>query len=298
MPIKIKFETLVDDVQNLLNGHDLTKSVQEFSDKLGVDIAARFTAHGLDRKPTLRMSNIGRPMRQLWYEMNGVKGTPLPPEAKFKFLYGDILESLFLYLSKEAGHDVQSEQKEIKYEDITGHIDAVIDGVLVDIKSCSTHSWEKFNSGTLLTDDPFGYIAQLTGYKNALDIQRAAFIAIDKVTGRICTFELPGDGQELDLKSRIRDVRAAMGSDVEPDRCYPDKPVSKKDVSGNMVLGIGCSYCAFKEHCWRDSNEGQGLQLRHYSTGPKWFTKIAKEPRLKYKEQEEDDTNFPTKDSQ
>lgn len=284
------FSTLVQDVQKLLDGKDLSESAQAFSDKLGLMVVNRFKRHGEDRVPKLSISNVGRPLRQLWYDMNGFKGEPLSPETKFKFLYGDLIEEVFLFLAVEAGHEVTDLQRRVEVDDVSGKIDAIIDGVLVDVKSCSTRSYEKFETGKILTDDPFGYIAQLNGYKKALGITRAAFIPIDKVLGKISVFELPDD--DYDVSARIRVVREAVAQKEPPERCYEPKKVSKTDKSGNLILSSGCSYCGHKFRCWADANEGQGLLVRHYSSGPKFFTRLVKEPRLKYEVEYE---QFPTK---
>ena len=43
---------------------------------------------------------------------------------------------------------------------------------------------------------------------------------------------------------------------------------------------MGCSYCQFKHSCWKEANEGRGLRTFLYSTGPKHFTHVEKEPRV------------------
>jgi hypothetical protein len=290
-----EFATLIQDVQKLLDGKDLSKTIGGFSDKLGAMVADRFLKHGEERLPRLSMSNIGKPLRQLWYEMNGYKGETLTPETKFKFLYGDLIEELFLFMAVEAGHDVQELQTQVNFDGIPGKIDAVIDGVLIDVKSCSSRSFDKFQTGSLVTDDPFGYIAQLSGYKQALGIKRAAFIAIDKVTGKICVFELTDDMVKgYDVSKRIKTVRDTVVLSSPPARCYEPKPVSKTDKSLNLILGTGCSYCSHKFTCWADSNGGKGLQVRYYSSGPKFFTSLIKEPRLKSEAEFE---SFPVKET-
>ena len=88
----------------------------------------------------LRFSSLGRPDRQIWYMANS-QGGPQELNAKtyFKFLYGDIIELLVLFLAKEAGHKVEREQEEIEVDGVLGHIDAIIDGVVVDVKSASPY---------------------------------------------------------------------------------------------------------------------------------------------------------------
>lgn len=290
------FDTLVQDIESLFNGVDLSERIHHLTDRLNSTFISRFLEYSEERKPALRLSNVGRPFRQLYYEMKGYKGEPLSPQTKFKFLYGSLLEELVLFLAKEAGHEVTREQEECEVDGVKGHIDGFVDGVLIDAKSCSTRSFEKFEKGTVLTDDPFGYIAQLSGYAQALKAERAAFLPIDKVVGKIITFELTQDVRDkYDISKRIADQRKSLASDILPPRCYEPKPISKTDKSGNLVLAIGCSYCGHRIHCWSDSNEGQGLQTRFYSSGPKHFVKIVKEPRLK-SNTEEFYEPFPTKD--
>src|SRR5690606_25725922 len=91
-------------------------------------------------------------------------GEPLRPEAYLKFLYGDILEDLLLFLAEAAGHTVVGRQDEQEIAGIKGHRDCVIDGTVVDAKSASSYSFKKFKEGRLREDDPFGYVDQLQSY--------------------------------------------------------------------------------------------------------------------------------------
>jgi hypothetical protein len=38
---------------------------------------------------------------------------------------------------------------------------------IIDIKTASNFAFNKFKKGTLADDDPFGYLAQLSGYEEA-----------------------------------------------------------------------------------------------------------------------------------
>ena len=243
-----------------------------------------------DRKPSLRMSNLGKPLRQLWYELNNYEGEALEGKTLLKFSYGHLVESLVIILAEAAGHKVEKLQEEIEVDGVKGHIDAVIDGVLVDVKSCSSYSFNKFKYGKVFDDDPFGYVAQLSGYAHALGLP-AAWIAIDKVSGEICVLYLPKEKiDSYDVRDRIAITRKAISSTTPPERCYQDEPDGK---SGNRKLSIGCSYCAFKQECWKDSNNGAGLSVYFYSTGPRYLTNVAKEPKVN---KEEAEVNFPIKD--
>ena len=117
-----------------------------------------------EAKRTLRMSNVGKPARMLWYEVNStVEKEEFNGPTYLKFLYGDLIEEVVLFLAEVAGHSVSDRQRQVVVSDIVGHIDGVVDGVLIDVKSTSPHSFKKFKDGTLRNDDPFAYISQLSG---------------------------------------------------------------------------------------------------------------------------------------
>ena len=251
----------------------------EFGKSVGDIIAQRLrdTKKG-EREFTLRMSNIGKGARQLWYQKRYGSGEELPPHTLIKFMFGDIIEQLVLFLAKLGGHSVSATQAEVALDGIKGHIDADIDGVTVDVKSASTHAFKKFADGTLAENDAFGYVEQLAGYCTARDTD-GAFIAVDKQNGHV-TY-LPFSKKELDVfdvKGRIEYVKQVIESDVEPERCYPDEPIGE---SGNRALGVNCSYCPFKHKCWADSNGGLGLRTFLYAKGPVYLTHVEVEPKVR-----------------
>lgn len=223
------------------------------------------------------MSNIGKGARQLWYDKNYGREEDLPPHTLIKFIFGDIIELLVLFLARAAGHDVRDCQAEVVRGGIKGHIDAEIDGVTVDVKSASTHSFRKFADGTLSENDPFGYIEQISGYAKARGTD-GAFLAVDKQNGHIAY--LPFTKEELDvfdIDSRIEYVKEVVEQPEPPERCHPDE---KMGESGNRKLGVNCSYCSHKTRCWADSNGGIGLRTFMYSGGPVFLTKVAVEPKV------------------
>lgn len=261
------FDTLIPDIYSLFE-----------QDIEHIDIGISHTEH--QSRNTLRMSNIGRPLRQLYYDLTGQEGEKLTSQIKFKFQYGHFLEDALMALATRAGHEVTDRQREVELDGVLGHIDGIIDGVLVDVKSASPQSYKKFENGSLLGDDPFGYCDQLSSYWACLpEVERAGFLAIDKVSGKICFHELDKNKKkDRDaISKRISQINDMVAGTEEPERCYSTVPEGK---AGNERLGVGCSYCAHKFHCWRDSNDGQGLKVYTYSTGPKFFTKVVKEPRV------------------
>jgi len=225
----------------------------------------------------LRMSNIGRPARQLWYESRKeTEPTPLKAPTHIKFLYGHLLEELLLLFSKIAGHTVSDEQKEVEVDGIKGHIDCKIDGQVVDIKTASNFGFKKFKEGTLYQDDPFGYMHQLAGYEASEGTTEGGFLAINKETGELSLYR-PGDLTKPNVNGTIDSLKNKLNSDTPPEKCYQPVPEGKK---GNMRLPTGCAYCGFKNECWSDANNGRGLRAFKYSNGVKYFTRVTSTPNV------------------
>ena len=266
--------TLAEDIYKLLEEGteaDLTEEVDAFSFRLASLIKDRLRPK--EEKRTLRMSNIGKPDRMLWYECKSdiPKGDFNGP-TYLKFLYGDLIEEIVLFLAEVAGHTVEDRQREVNVDGIVGHIDAVVDGVLIDVKSTSPHSFKKFKDGTLRNDDPFAYIPQLSGYLQGTGIKHGGYIAVDKQNGNIAFMPLTEE-DEYDVKERIQKIKVVVASEDPPPRCFSPEPMGK---SGNLKLPAGCSYCSFNLECWKDV----GLRKFLYSTGPVWMTHVEKEPEV------------------
>lgn len=278
LPNKPKtIDTLVDDIYFMFGEDHFPHDPQEFV-KFGKNLEELFhdRFNAVRDKPTLRMSNIGRPDRQLWYDINGTgEKEKLPPATFIKFSYGDMIEQMALLYAKMSGHSVEREQEEVEVDGIKGHIDAVIDGVVVDVKSASSFSWQKFDSGTLLEpgNDPFGYVAQLAGYVEAISPgAEGAFLAVDKTLGKLSLLRVsPQILAKYRVRDRIENIKQVVASPNIPERCYDDVPDGK---SGNMKLSTGCSYCPHKFNCW------ENLKTYYYSTGPRYLTKVVREPRV------------------
>lgn len=275
--------TLIPDIYALF-GSDKVEVTDDllnmFSRDMSDLLSSRLSDSGT-RTPTLRMSNIGKPDRQLWYDINGThEREPLLPYTFIKFLYGDILEHLLLFLARQAGHTVEYQQKELSLDGITGHIDAYIDGWLIDCKSASPQGFVKFETGSLFNpgNDPFGYVGQLSGYAEADGAENAAFLAIDKVHGKLALLPIPEEVRKAyDVRQRILDAKEVIKHPEPPRRCYLPKEDGK---SGNLVLDTPCSYCNHKFECWNDANDGLGLRVFYYSNGPKYFVEVKREPQV------------------
>lgn len=276
--------TIPEDIYALLdddNDHEVSEENVEWAGEMVKSILRSRLKKREEKRgeEVLRFSALGKKDRQLWYAANKPEvAEKMGGKQNFKFLYGDMIEMLVLFLAKEAGHEVTDTQLGVECDGVKGSIDARIDGVLVDVKSASSYSYDKFVSGRYLFDDPFGYVQQLSGYATALGTDRAGFLVADKVNGGIAFVEL----DQHDIRAhppgtRISHLRQVIQSPEPPERCYSDVPEGK---SGNRKLSIGCSYCPVKEDCWRDANGGKGLRRFVYARGPVFLTEVKKEPRV------------------
>lgn len=198
------------------------------------------------------------------------------PKTYLKFLYGDVIEQLMILLVKEAGHTVTDEQLEIELDGIKGHIDCKIDGIVTDVKSASPYSFKKFKSGSVFTDDPFGYIGQISGYSNVLTPgQSPCFLAFDKVHGDIHLLSVPTNlTAQHSPSERIAHQKEVIAG-PKPERCYPEEDDGK---SGNKKLGINCGYCEYRFDCWSDKNDGKGIRTFIYANGPRFLTEVVRTP--------------------
>ena len=279
-------DTLVADIYSLfessvpdMSDDQVDNIIDKFGDALKVHLK-RFIYEEERRRDTLRLSAIGKPERQQWYSASPhskvKENIELQGRDKIKFLYGYILEELLLTLSSLAGHEVKDEQKEVSIEGVLGHQDAVIDNVLVDCKSSSGRGFDKFKNNYVSSDDPFGYIAQISSYAEANGLTEAAFLAINKQTGEICLSKVHSM-EMINASDRVKYIKDIVNQSNPPAKCYSDVPDGK---SGNRKLDVGCIYCDYKRDCWKDANDGQGLRVFDYATNPRYLTQVSKMPNV------------------
>lgn len=288
-----QIDTLVKDIEDvLLNGaKDVPDEKIKGFGQLVADTMFR-RINEAKREFTLRLSNVGGPcVRKLWLDKHRPEGKePLRASAKLKFLYGDLIELLILFLADLAGHDVRDQQKERTLHGIKGHSDATIDGRIIDAKSASSFSFKKFKSGLKREEDAFGYLPQIGGYHRSAqdddgvtDKEKASFLVVDKQHGHITldTHEFKHD--EIDWEKSVSD-RVAIVNDPDniPDRAfepvedgYTHKDTKQFIPNGNMKLGTNCSYCDQKFNCH------ENIRIFLDSRGPRYYTNIKKEPRIK-----------------
>lgn len=282
--MKKKIDTLIEDIYDLLeqgtnvNSIKHRDAIQNFGRVVASAASSALSEGRRERSKNLRMSQIGKPNRQLWYDMRTTEETQetLSGSTRLKFLYGEILEALLVLLTEVSGHEVTEQQKTVEVEGIKGHKDCRIDGTLVDIKSASSYAFKKFKEGTLALNDPFGYIAQISGYAEAEGDKTAAFFAVDKSSGELALMTVDQMNM-INASDRINYLKGVLKQTTPPERCYEAEPDGK---SGNMKLAVGCIYCPHKFECWKDANGGHGLRQFQYSTGVRYLTQVVNPPAV------------------
>ena len=278
-------DTLVSDIYRMIDTKDIPEGVpveqviNDFGENVKQILRNNITESKFDKRK-LRMSNIGKKDRQLWYSYNGYKGEELMPHTRIKFLYGHLIEEMVLALTKLSGHDVTHEQKQVEVQGIKGSMDCKIDGVLTDVKSASPYGFKKFKDGSLINDDPFGYVDQIKGYAHAENTTDVGWLVMDKTNGHLTylKYDMADESQWywaklnfFSIVERIKAIKNIVKLSKPPKRCYEPVPDGK---SGNMKLPVGCSYCAYKYECW------DGLRTFIYANGPRYLVEVENLPNV------------------
>ena len=203
----------------------------------------------------LRMSNVGRPTCQLWYDKNKPEAAiPLPTTFVMHMMLGDIVEAVFKAILKEAGvkyEDTDKVSLDLGDDSVSGSYDLIIDGAVDDIKSASDWSYRnKFESyDSLASGDGFGYVAQLAGYAKASGKKAGGWWVVNKANGQFKY--IPATG--LDIDKEISHIKKTVETVKENkfEKCF--QPVPEKfrgKETGNTVLNTGCKFCSYRFDCW------------------------------------------------
>ncbi len=233
---------------------------------------------------TLHASSYGIPCgRRLWYDYNDPgKASPLTPSDLLKFHIGHVLESHAIILSIQSGHVVRDRQRRVDIQvhgtewRLVGHMDCVIDGTTVDVKTASPYSFRKMTKEGLDEDnDSFGYIGQLSFYDQYREGDHSGedprFLIVDKSNGHIDTHTIiPWTKEQIQATARNRSVELGTHSSHMVTKAYGDN----ENKAGNRTLPIICSFCPYKTDCW------PGLRAFKYAWGTQYLTEVNRTPRV------------------
>jgi hypothetical protein len=210
-----------------------------------------------DEKFRFRMSNIGRPSCQLWFEKNKPE-TALPKPTTFvmNMMIGDIVEAVFKAVLREANvkfEDTDNVKLELdENHTISGSYDLAINDAVDDIKSASDWSYKyKFDSfESIASGDSFGYVGQLAGYAKASNKKAGGWWVLNKANGHFKYVRANIDmNYELDkIKDNIKKAEAE-----ELVRCFEPEPETfRGKETGNIVLNKNCTFCSYRTTCWEN----------------------------------------------
>lgn len=199
----------------------------------------------------LRLSSAGRCARQLAYAYHGFeeKGKTMDARSKLIFWTGDLVEMTIVALAKISGcHIVSTGFNQIRVSLavgdswIEGHPDGLMikNGVLylVEVKSMSSYSFEKFEKGII--DD--SYLAQVNTYMEALQVDKCIFIGLNKENG-VMHEQILERSSAIVTESKVN-LRSVMDSTREKLPPQPFKPDEKGFLPWN------CLYCSYWGQCW------------------------------------------------
>lgn len=268
-------DTLVPDIERLLRSKEAVVPLDlDGQAKVARDLLRSVTP----RPPTpgfVREAQVLWPrevgeecLRKIWYGLNSSTPAPVNAADAMKFSYGHMLETVLLAYAGMAGHEVTLQQHKFT-ETLTdaegsiwlirGKIDAIIDGVVVDVKSCSKTIYKDLSS----------YYHQVDWYAKVAEYSRAGILAVDKSTGRIRYEDVPPvwpRGQQ----TVSADILSELGASVPPLRRYVNKTVDRVGV----LMPDECLFCPYKYQCWED------LKAFKYSFGPVFYTSVGNPPRV------------------
>ena len=235
-------------------------TIKQVADDVADAIKRQFGSGKTRGDFTLRMSNVGRPTCQLWYEKNKPEvALPMPTTFVMNMMIGDIVEAVFKGLLKEAGVKYEDTEKvtlDLGDTSINGSYDIVINDAVDDIKSASDWSYRnKFESfDTLASGDGFGYVGQLAGYAKASGKRAGGWWVVNKANGQFKY--VPADN--LDMDKELDKIKATVATvkENEFERCF--QPVPEKfrgKETGNKILNDGCRFCSYRFDCWTELTE-------------------------------------------
>jgi len=271
-PSEIALHQYLDDATNGKSSMS-AKTIAGIKKDIGEALKRQFGSRTKRRKFQLRMSNVGRPSCQLWFEKNQPeKSDPLPTTFVMNMMLGDIVEAVFKGLMKEAKIKFEDSDKvylNVADEKVSGTYDLILDDAVDDIKSASDWSYRnKFESfDTLSADDAFGYVGQLAGYAKALGKKAGGWWVVNKANG---SFKyVPAENIDVDneVKKLEENVKVVKSNVFK--RCYEsEEETFRGKPTGNRVLGKTCSFCRYKHSCWENLQELPSLLSK------------AKEPKI------------------
>jgi len=220
----------------IAEGVDFNKVIEAFMDECGAALYNHYKEEKDSRK--IRISSIGQCERMQWYKAHDFEEEERPNKLSLTFLQGHLMEALVKAVIKISGHKVRDEQAKLSVAGVQGSCDAVVDNELVDFKTASNWSFDKFKDDEIKVVS-FGYLEQISAYAHALGKKKAHFLVLNKNTGDL----------KLTTVNTIKNIEdhVIYVKDIVSKTTPPDHPVWAVAATGE--LDMRCSFCGFKQEC-------------------------------------------------
>lgn len=240
---------IVDKIQEYLSGPGavVPASVGMAVGNLAENSFIRQFGERQEKQKTIRLSGIGRCVRQQAYNVLGIEenGKQIDSRAKMIFFAGDMAEIAIVQVAKLAGCNVTDcgqDQKTVSVDGIDGHPDGIVHAegqdYLLEVKSMSSFGFKEFERGSL--DE--GYRYQICAYMSALGLSQAIVVALNKDAGVLAEMLVSIDPVIVaDIKARIKLLKGVSKENLPP---QPFKPNEKGWLPWN------CLYCGHWGTCW------------------------------------------------
>jgi len=249
------------------------------------------------REYKIRMSGLGRPICQQLLEKKGIE-QEIQYNMLFRFLFGDLVESIAVLVLEQAGVEIVDKQKQVSLNiggtEVSGTLDLILrdesgQDKVWDVKSASEWAFKFKYTGfggydKIKEDDPFGYIMQGHLYGEATGLPFGGWIVVNKSSGEVAIVEAP-EWQEDDRKEYLKDAekRVKELTDESLEFKVPFKDIFetyKQDGqevrTGNKLLPKPCTMCGFKAHCWKDAVLHDRITSKAKQPPQAWYSKLKK----------------------
>ena len=245
----------------------------------------------------IRMSGLGRPLCQQVLDKQGVK-EEMEYNTLFRFMFGDLTESILMAIMKEAGVEIVDYQRAVELtigdQLVKGTLDVIIKdemGVdkVWDVKSASDWSFNYKFTGMggydkLKEDDPFGYLMQGFLYAEATGMPFGGWIVVNKSNGQVAVVEVPDwcqEDKEGYLKDAEKRVRFLSNPDVKPFKPYKAESETYKRggeviETGNKTLPRECNLCGYRGHCWPNAILHDRVTSKAKSPPQVWYSTLKR----------------------
>ena len=195
-----------------------------------------------------RMSSLGKPLVELAYRKIKAYKESFTPAEMWVCAMGDFAEALIIELMSMHGIAVTRYQQEVYLYNgrVVGHIDGVIDDDTVfDIKCMGTTYFKQFTNNP---NDDRGYLTQLSLYRAALKLPKAAFLCLDKTYGTMEVIKLTDKAYQTALAEVGNKLATLQQIKTEVDILeLLEPPEPKPNKAGKLVIPDSMSFSPYKE---------------------------------------------------